>query len=81
MITLLVALAIPPTFIVDDLYNATVRGKRPCLWRGERLTCIVATHKTGVYSIVTQADGTVRYILTIRGGKIVEVWSHDSKEA
>lgn len=81
MITLLVALALPPTFIVDDLYNATVRGKKPCLWRGERLTCILATHQKRPYSIVTQADGTVRYILTIRDGRIVEVWSHDAKEA
>ena len=80
MITLLVALALPPTFIVDDLYNATVRGKKPCLWRGERLTCIVATHNHRPYSIVTKEDGTVRYILTIRDGRIVELWSHDSKE-
>lgn len=81
MITLLIALAMPPTFIVDDIESATVRGKKPCLWRGERLTCIVATHKTSVYSIATREDGSVRYILTIRGGRIVEVWTHDSKEA
>lgn len=76
---LLAALPVPPQFVLDAIDGATVYAKRECIWRGERSTCLAVTHKDVPYSLVLNSSSELRYILTIRDGKIVEVWAYNSK--
>lgn len=78
---LLAALPVPPQFVLDAIDGATIYAKKECLWRGERSTCLAVTHKDVPYSLVLNSSSQLRYILTIRNGKIVEVWAYHNKEA
>lgn len=82
---LAVALTIvtPPSIPLTHIADGKVVGSSDCVWRGERSTCFYILHKEKPYALVTQKQMDtlqLRYIVTIRNGKPVELWSHDSKE-
>jgi hypothetical protein len=82
---LVVALAIsaPPSIPLSEIGSGKILGKGDCVWRGERSTCFYVIHNNAPYALVTQKQFEtlqLRYIVTLRNGKAVELWSHDSKE-
>lgn len=75
-------LLLPPP--VDFLTQGVIHKGVTCLYRGEQRYCLFIEHDKKPYMCVTDKNGDIlnlRYVVTIKDRKPLEIWSHDQRTA
>ena len=83
MNTLLIALTllIPPP--LQDIVTGTTHKTVNCLYRGNRSVCTYIEKDKTPYLLVSRKDEDnlhLLYVVTIRDGKPLEIWSFNQRE-
>lgn len=77
------SLLLPSVPMVQHIFQGTVHKGVNCRYRGDPAFCLFIEQDKKPYMFVTRKDGetlTLRYVVTLKDGKPLEVWSHDQRE-